>query len=210
VIDNTTPLDARIATRNLYARSKAACEALLRELQQSRGLPLVILRPGIVIGAGSPPAHWGVGMFHSDTRAELWGDGRTKLPLVLVDDVAEALALAADAPRIEGGTFLVTDAPLLSARDYVAEVERASRTRLSVRPTPIWRFFAIDAVKEMLKHMIRHPNRRASSYHDWNCRAHRSRYDSSGTAGALGWKPVGTREGIVERGIVAAVRHYTA
>lgn len=210
VIDNATPLDKKIATRNLYARSKATCEALLLEMHRSRGLPLVILRPGIVIGAGSPPAHWGVGMFHSDTRAELWGDGQTKLPLVLVDDVAQALAQAADAPGVEGRAFLITDAPLLSARDYIAEVERASRTRLSVRPTPIWRFFAIDAVKEALKHLIRHPNRRASSYHDWDCRSHRARYDSSGTASALGWQPAGTREAIVERGIVQAVRHYNA
>jgi predicted dehydrogenase/nucleoside-diphosphate-sugar epimerase len=209
-IDNATPLDPKIGSRNLYARSKAACEALLQRMHREQGLPLVILRPGIVIGAGSPPAHWGVGMFHSDTRADLWGDGTTKLPLVLVDDVADALARAADAPGIEGSTLLLTDAPLLSARDYVAEVSRASGAALAVRPMPIWRFFAIDAVKEALKKLIRHPNHRGASYHDWDCRSHRARYDSSGTTRALGWKPAGTREAVVEQGIVAAVRHYNA
>ena len=116
VIDARTPVDARMARRNLYARSKAACEALLQRMHAERGLPLVILRPGVVVGVGSPPAHWGVGMFHSDTRAELWGDGTNKLPLVLVDDVAEGLALALDVPDIEGKTLLLTDEPLLSAR----------------------------------------------------------------------------------------------
>jgi len=210
VIDARTPVDSRMAHRNLYARSKAACEAILQRMHAERGLPLVIFRPGVVIGEGSPPAHWGVGMFHSDTRAQLWGSGTTKLPLVLVDDVAEGLALGMEVPGIEGRSFLLTDAPLLTAREYVAEVAAASATRISAPPTPIWRFFALDVAKEAVKHLIRHPNRRVPSYRDWSCRAHRARYDSSETQRVLGWKPAATREAMVERGIVAAVRHYFA
>ena len=208
VIDSDTPLDPHPAHRNLYARSKAACEALLLKMHEERGLPLVIFRPGVVIGEGSPPAHWGVGMFHSDTRAELWGDGRTKLPLVLVDDVAEGLALGMDAPGIEGQAFLLTDEPLLTAREYVDEVSAASATPISAPATPIWRFFALDVAKEAVKHLIGHPNRRVPSYRDWDCRAHRARYDNAKTRRVLGWQPGGTREAMVSRGIVAAVKHY--
>ena len=208
VIDSRTPVDAHLERRNLYARSKAVCEALLQRMHAERGLPLVIFRPGVVIGAGSPPAHWGVGMFHSDTRVQLWGDGHTRLPLVLVDDVAQALALALDAPGIEGRAWLLTDEPLLTAREYVDEVAAASRTRISATPTPTWRFYALDVAKEIVKHLIRHPNRRIPSYRDWDCRAHRARYDSEETRQVLGWKPAGTREAMVQEGIVAAVRHY--
>ena len=208
VIDSDTPLDERMARRNLYARSKAACEALLQKMHKERGLPLVIFRPGVVIGEGSPPAHWGVGMFHSDTRAQFWGNGDTKLPLVLVDDVAEGLALGMDAPGIEGQVFLLTDEPLLSAREYVAETAAASGTRISAVVNPIWRFFALDAAKETVKHLIRHPNRRTPSYRDWDSRAHRSRYDNRKTRETLGWKPAGTREALVSAGIVSAVRYY--
>ena len=210
VIDSRTPVDSRMAHRNLYARSKAACEALLQRMHAENGLPLVIFRPGVVIGEGSPPAHWGVGMFHSDTRAQLWGSGTTKVPLVLVDDVAEGLALGMEVPGIEGRTFLLTDAPLLSAREYVAEVASASATRISATPTPIWRFFILDVAKEAVKHLIRHRNRRIPSYRDWSCRAHRARYDNSETQRVLGWRPAASREAMVERGIVAAVRHYFA
>jgi len=208
VIDADTPLDAAIARRNLYARSKAACEALLQKMHAERGLPLVIFRPGVVVGVGSPPAHWGVGIFHSDTRAQLWGAGTTKLPLVLVDDVAEGLALALTAPGIEGRAFLLTDEPVLSAREYVSEVAAASATRIAAPPTPIWRFFVLDVAKQLVKYLIRHPNRRMPSYRDWDCRAHRARYDSSETRRVLGWQPAASREAMVRDGIVAAVRHY--
>ncbi|HSV77815.1 MAG TPA: NAD-dependent epimerase/dehydratase family protein [Ramlibacter sp.] len=207
-IDETTPLDPAIARRNLYARSKAACEALLRRLQAERGLPLVILRPGIVIGAGAPPAHWGVGLFHSDTRVELWGEGRHPLPFVLVDDVASALALAGDRPGLEGRTLLLTDAPLLSAEEYVAAVSARSATRIAMQRTTILRHFLRDAVTQGLKQLIRHPARREASLHDWACRAHHARYDSSATRAALGWQPAGSRERLLRDGVHAAVDWY--
>ena len=66
----------------------------------------------------------------------------------------------------------------------------------------------LDAAKELVKHAIHHPNRKRPSYHDWACRRHIARYDSAATRTALGWKPAGTREAIIEKGIVAAVRRY--
>lgn len=208
VIDGATPLDPAIASRNLYARSKAACEALLMELHRTRGLPLVIFRPAVVIGEGCPPAHWGVGMFHSDTRVQYWGSGEHKLPLVLVDDVADALVLGLNRPGLEGRAFLLTDAPLLTAREYVDEVSRLAGTRLRAAPTPIWRFFLLDSAKELVKNAIRHPNRKRPSYHDWACRQLAARFDNRASREALGWHPAGTRDAIVERGIAAAVKHY--
>jgi predicted dehydrogenase/nucleoside-diphosphate-sugar epimerase len=205
VITSDTPLDSRIETRNHYARSKAVCESLLIDLHRQKNLPVVIFRPGIVIGKGCPPAHWGVGMFQSETRMQFWGDGNHKLPLVLVEDVAEALALALDKPDIEGQTFLLTDEPLLSGRDYVDAVSKASGTRLRAEPTPIWKFFIVDAMKEAAKHLIKHPNRKVPSYRDWASRSHRSRYDSTKTRELLGWRPAGSREALIERGIVASV-----
>ncbi len=38
----------------------------------------------------------------------------------------QALALGMDAPGIEGKSFLLTDEPLLSAREYVAETAKAT------------------------------------------------------------------------------------
>ena len=164
VIDSDTPLDARMTHRNLYARSKAACEALLQQMHREGGLPLVVLRPGIVVGAGNPPAHWGVGMFHSDTRAQLWGDGTTKLPLVLVDDVAEGLALGMTTPGIEGQTFLLTDEPLLSAKEYVQKAGAAWPVKITVHRIPAWKHFGEDVVERAIKNIIRHPNRKMPSF----------------------------------------------
>ncbi len=208
VIDNRTPVDPAIARRGHYARSKAACEALLQSMRRERGLPLVILRPGIVIGPGSPPAHPGVGHFLSETRLDFWGDGENLLPLVVVDDVADALVRALDAPDIEGQTLLLTSPPLMSARDYVAAVSVQLGARIDARPRSAWRYWAADLIKELAKNAVRHPNRRWPSLHDWQCIAQRSRYDSRMTEEVLGWRPIADRATMELRGIAEAVKWF--
>jgi nucleoside-diphosphate-sugar epimerase/predicted dehydrogenase len=208
VITADTPLDANMKNRNLYARSKATCEALLMDMHKQLGFPVTIFRPGVVIGKGCPPAHWGVGMFQSESRVQFWGDGNNKLPLVLVDDVADALVLALAKPGIEGQTFLLTDEPLLSSRDYVDTVSKVSGTKLRAEATPIWKFFLIDSLKEGAKNLIKHPNRKIPSYRDWDSRSHRARYDNTKTKEILGWKPTGSKEVLIEKGIVAAVKEF--
>jgi nucleoside-diphosphate-sugar epimerase/predicted dehydrogenase len=206
VIDNRTPTDPAIGRRSHYPRSKAACEALLQTMQRERGLPLVIARPGIVIGPGSPPAHLGVGRFASETKVDYWGNGTTKLPLVLVDDVADALMRALDAPGIEGQTLLLTSPPLLSAREYVDAVALQMGARIEGRKRAAWRYWAADMIKELAKNAVRHPNRRWPSLHDWRCQSHSARFDAQLSEQALGWRPVADRDTMVERGIADAVK----
>ncbi len=52
VITGATPADPRPEKRGTYARGKAVSERLLLDMHQSDGLPVCILRPGIVHGKG--------------------------------------------------------------------------------------------------------------------------------------------------------------
>ena len=208
VIDNTTPVDRAINRRGHYARSKAACEALLQELRRERGLPVVIARPGIVIGPGSPPAHPGIGRFASETRVDYWGDGTNPLPLVLVDDVADALVRALSTPNIEGQTLLLTSPPLMSAREYVAALSSCMATRIDARPRRAWRYFAADLLKELAKNAVRHANRRWPTLHDWQCQSQRARYNGAMSEQLLGWKPASDLETLQRRGIAEAVEWF--
>ena len=203
-----TPLDQNIKHRNLYARSKKMCEDLLIRMYKEKGLPVTIFRPGVVIGKGCPPAHWGVGMWQSDNVVQFWGDGSNKLPLVLVEDVAEGLALAmeADPEKILGKSFNLIDEPYINAKEYAEIVTEESGIKVQTLPTPIWRHFIADALKQAAKFAVKHPNRLVPSYRDWDSRAHRAYYDCSITRDVLGWKPATSKERIINEGIKASVQ----
>jgi nucleoside-diphosphate-sugar epimerase/predicted dehydrogenase len=200
-ITEETPLDPHIGWRNYYARAKALSEQTVMELHRERGLPVAIFRPGIVIGRGGSPLHWGIGMWSFDAVCQLWGRGRSPLPLVLVEDVASALVAALDAPRIEGESFNLVADSQLTARDYLAALEVYTGVEFQKIPTPLWKFYLIDVAKWLVKRAIRHPDRRRPSYRDWESRTQRAHYDCCKARKVLGWNPTDVRDEMIQRGI---------
>ena len=210
-ITEATPLDRNIKRRNNYARAKAAAEAVLMEIHRKEGLPLVIVRPGIVIGLGGNPFHWGVGKWASEGVVETWGDGTNKLPLVLVDDVAAGLILAMEAPGVEGRSYNLVDVPLLSAQNYIGGLEQLGGFKVEVHPRPIWRYFLEDFAKWPVKVLVGHPDaQRVPSYADWESRTQKAVFDSSRTRQELGWAPASDRDRMVNEGIGGSLAGWLA
>jgi len=207
-ITEETPLDPRIEHRNLYARAKAESEKLLIAMHRERGVPLVIVRPGIVIGRGGSPFHWGVGMWWNDAICQIWGDGQNKLPLVLVEDVARGLIAAMEKPGIEGRSFNLVADPCLSGQEYLDELDRLGGFRIERQATPIGRFYRADLKKWVVKVLVRFPERRMPSYWDWESRTQRARFDCTAAKTALGWQPASERAELVRRGIEEPLREF--
>jgi predicted dehydrogenase/nucleoside-diphosphate-sugar epimerase len=205
-ITEKTPLDPHIGWRNYYARAKALSEQVIMELYRERGLPVVIFRPGIVIGRGSSPLHWGIGMWSHDAVCQIWGQGRTALPLVLVDDVARALVTALTAPAIEGESFNLVAESNLTAQDYLDALERCTGVEFQRLQTPIWKFYASDVAKWLVKRAIRHPDRRRPSFRDWESRTQRAHFDCSKAQQVLSWNPTNARDELIRRGIQEPAR----
>jgi len=207
-ITENTPLDPHIERRNYYARAKAAAEDILTNMSREKHLPLVILRPGIVIGRGGNPFHWGVGRF-SENVCEVWGNGTNKLPFVLVSDVAAALVRAIAAPEIEGKSFNLIDAPLLTARDYLDDLQQRGDLKLTVHYQPIWKFYLADLAKWVVKMLVKHPDRtRVPAFADWESRTQRAYFDCSRARNELGWNPASDRKRMLEEGIGAALQPW--
>jgi predicted dehydrogenase/nucleoside-diphosphate-sugar epimerase len=200
-ITEATPLDPWVSRRNYYARAKALSEQSLMELHRERGLPVVILRPGIVIGRGGNPMHWGIGMWSHDSVCQIWGQGRTPLPLVLGEDVASALVAALALPGIEGQSFNLCAESGLSACDYLAAFEGCLGVEFQKIPTSIWKFYLVDVAKWLVKTAVRHPDRRRPSYRDWESRTQGGHFDSSKARRVLGWCPTETRDDMIRKGI---------
>jgi nucleoside-diphosphate-sugar epimerase len=200
-ITEATPLDEQIERRNLYARSKAASEEILLTLHRDQNLPIVIFRPGIVLGKGGSPFHWGVGMWCWNAVCRVWGRGEHPLPFVLVQDVAQALLTALHTPGIEGESFNLVAESGLSARGYLQALEACSGVCFQKYPTPPWRFYMEDIGKWVIKQLIRHPDRRRPSYRDWETRTQRAHYDCTKARHVLAWNPVSDPEEFLRLGV---------
>ena len=208
-ITERTPLDPNINRRNYYARAKAAAEAILIKMHVEHSLPVVIFRPGIVIGQGGNPFHWGVGMWASPGVCQVWGQGKNKLPLVLVADVAAALVQGIQVEGIEGRSYNLVDEPLLTARDYLSQLQRMAAMTLNVRYKPIWQFYGTDIAKWLIKLAVRHPDRfRVPSYRDWESRTQKATFDAARARQELNWIPASNCQRLLDEGIGGSLHSW--
>jgi len=198
ITEETKPVSSMLRA-NVYARSKTENEAQLLELWKSSGLPVVIFRPGIVLGQGGPPRHWGIAAWPYPSVARLYGDGNNPLPIVLVEDVADAMVKAIDVAGIEGESFNLAADPCITANDYLDELERRARIKLRRVATSAPRLYGEAMAKWAIKRLAGQELRPA--YSDWRGRTFASTFDPSKTKERLGWSPESSREVLIKRGI---------
>jgi len=188
-ITGATPPDPRETERGDYARAKVLADRLLLEMHATDGLPVVILRPGVVVGEGGPPLHSGLGLFNNDQHCIGWNAGRNPLPFVLVEDVAAACVLACAVPDVEGHCYNLVGDVRPSARDYIAAMGQALGRPL--------RFHAESAtwlwLEDVAKWLVKRATGRAvpmPSKRDFLSRGMAAPFDTADASRDLGWAPV--------------------
>lgn len=194
-----------MSDRNMYARSKAECEKRLMQMYHERDLPLVIARPGIVVGAGGPLQHWGIGRWHGAGAVRIWGPGKNILPFVLIDDTCDALIRMGEDESAIGQSYNITGTPMMTARDYFDAIHQALGARIRVVPGNLHMFFASDAIKYGLKkYALRKQGVIRPSLADWKSRAHFSPFSNEKLRNELGWEPETNRDAFVQKAITDA------
>jgi nucleoside-diphosphate-sugar epimerase len=203
VIDDQVPPDPHPDRRDLYDRGKILTENALMRLFRERGLPLIIARPGIVLGPERALRHGGVGLWTTNSNCVGWGRGDHPMPFVLVSDVSYALARMADTSiaGLEGKAFNLCSSVDLSARDLIDELAHVTGRNLTYHPRALFRSMALEVGKWMVKKLTRHPNAEWPSWRDIKHRELRPRFSARGARELLGWQPVESRGAFLDQAI---------
>ena len=202
VLEDSLATDPEPDGRDVYSRGKIAAEAALLALRKETGLPLVIARPGVVLGSGKPMQHSGLGLWVKDNHCVGWGMGDHPLPLVTADDVADALARLAlfFGDALDGTALNLCSRVPLSAREVVAELGRATGRRMVFHPRPLW----LSQGMEIGKWLVKRAGRRQvpfPSYRDLKSRSLAPAFSSRTAREVLGWRPVEEREAFLDQAV---------
>ncbi len=118
-----------------YARTKAEGDRIAWEYYHQRGLPLTVLYPGIVLGAGDVKAS---GEYIMDVIRR-WVPStiyhHSVATYVYVGDVVEAILRAAETPSSVGRKYLIGKT-ILSGKEYAKMIGAAADVRLPLVPFP--------------------------------------------------------------------------
>lgn len=146
VLDEDGALEELPGERDGYTTAKLRQEELARGACTRWGLTLTVLRPAVLWGAGRElPATIGPGL----GPLQLVFAAARPLPVLHVDNCADAFAAVLDEPQPEGTFNVVDDPPVTALRFARDHLRRSGRGRLAL-PVPYWLGLASVAVVHQL------------------------------------------------------------
>jgi nucleoside-diphosphate-sugar epimerase len=196
--------DPKSEERNAYARAKAAAERVLLKFHAQEKLPVVIVRPAIVLGPGGFLIHGALGNAVSATCLLGWGKGDNPLPCVLARDVAGAMMLAKDAPGVDGKAFNLSSDVRPSAQEIVAYIREKTLRNYRFYPRSLWVMGLSSFVINTIKKMLHKPC--YETFRDLKSNGLTADLDCSSAKKLLGWRPETDRKVFFEEAFGSHVK----
>jgi nucleoside-diphosphate-sugar epimerase len=118
LLDETSPIESDHMERfDPYCYGKIKQDELVMEYSKEHGMPCVIVRPGPVYGPGKKALTGRVG---TDTFGIfLHFGGPNRIPVIFIDNCAEAIVRAAVAEGVDGEIFIAVDDDLPTSREFL-------------------------------------------------------------------------------------------
>jgi nucleoside-diphosphate-sugar epimerase len=118
-----------------YGRSKMLMEKAAQKFSTKDGMEIVILRPTWFYGPEQPLRQTTFFSMIKNGMAPILGDGGNMRSMVYIDNLCQALLLAASVPQAAGETFWVADRRPYSMNEIVDTVERLMENEFSIPVT---------------------------------------------------------------------------
>jgi nucleoside-diphosphate-sugar epimerase len=186
-------LEPHAELRGAYTQTKLEAERMVMAAAKVQGLPVFVIRPGVIFGPGVEPSS-PAGSFGMFGRWIVVGNGSLPLPLVYVDDVVDALLLGLSRPGVEGVLVNLVDPSGVTQREFIRIAQAAKpKIKASYVPKPVLMVAAvgIELLGRLLKRSVPLSRYRIRSIRPL------SNFDQTAVQEQLGWTPgVGVAEGL--------------
>jgi nucleoside-diphosphate-sugar epimerase len=145
-MDENTPYTDR--SFELYTETKILSEKLVLEYHNKKGLPITIVRPGLVWGPGDTTIFPRIEKLAAKGALLNIGKGDNLLCLAYISNVVQALILAAESPKAVGRIYNITDDEKKTSRTFLAGLAKAMDLKPPTYAIPFRLLFAGACVLE--------------------------------------------------------------
>jgi nucleoside-diphosphate-sugar epimerase len=192
VVTEDGPFEQSGRERGCYARSKLAADRVALEWIE-KGAPVVVVRPGLLFGPGRRPPLARRVVALGPLRIIMARPGYL-LPLAYVENVADALCLAAGKQEARGRVYTVVDGHVRQG-EFTRLFQRVSGGRWKAVYVPVGLLLKIVTIAERLARLGR--VRLPVSRHQVERTVSSATFSTARIEKELGWKPkVGLEEAL--------------
>ena len=188
IISEDDGYDPNPGARGFYTRSKIEADRMALWYAHERAAPVTVIRPATIYGPGGKE-----GLVRAGVRLGrvnlAFGDGSNRLPLVYVDNVVDALMLAARSDTGYGRAYNIVDDDEVTQRAYAEHMGQALGVRQSTYylPLPTVRLLATGA--DLARAALRGRRSPQGLFHRITRSLQSVRYDTSSAKKELAWQP---------------------
>jgi nucleoside-diphosphate-sugar epimerase len=178
-----------------YLHSKQAADRLAFDYWREAGLPITVLRLGILYGPGGRSPDRGL-MQLGPLRLTI-GRGRNQMPYTYVGNAVDCMLLAAIAPEAIGQAYNVVDEPQVTPRDVASQSARITGERSIPMPVPPFLLAGVARLSEWRSERGGSQTPPKLSRFVVSSAGRNLRYDTSKAREHLGWQSeVALEEGL--------------
>jgi nucleoside-diphosphate-sugar epimerase len=175
--------------RGGYTRSKSMADQMALWYARTRSAPITVIRPATIYGPGGKNNLVRVGVKKGRYNI-IFGDGGSIMPLVYVDNVVDALVLAARRDEAIGRAYNIVDDDRITQRDYIRRMGVALGLQQSTTYLPLGVVRLLAGGADLAKTALRGGRRSPQGMFSRISRSLQSvRYDTTRAKVELGWKP---------------------
>ena len=135
--DTPATEDAPFAPTNPYEATKLESELLALKAHQEQGLPVSVVRPGLVYGPGDLHLLGFFALIQKGLFRVIDG-GKALLHPVYIDDMTEVFQLCAERPEAIGRSYTIAGARPVTIRELATAIAHALGRELPPGNIPLW------------------------------------------------------------------------
>ena len=196
VIQEDWPVEPSPTKRGAYTQAKTTAEKIVLDAVRERQLRAVLLRPGRVFGPGMTLLTPEVARKMGNLLVIL-GDGRRELPLVYVEDLIDAIVLAAKTSDFDGRIYHIVDRTRITQNEVVRDYISKNTIKTKVIHVPLVVVYSLALGFELLSKVLNRPF--PLSIYRLKSALARMQFDCTRAEKEIGWQPrVGVACGLQE------------
>jgi nucleoside-diphosphate-sugar epimerase len=187
LITEDLPCQTRAKEMSPYARSKIHNEESLLDSHRRDGLPVTIVRPGMVVGPLGQIFFPHLGFRYKNALFLVVRGGRNVLPVICVENLADGLVLACSAEQAVGEIYNLVDDGSITVRSYLEQLIGSSAAGGRIVPVPFLLPYLATALLELASNLGL-SRRSVTSRVRFRWKHAPVRFDNSKARDHLGWR----------------------
>jgi nucleoside-diphosphate-sugar epimerase len=188
VVSEADGYDPNPGARGFYTRSKIEADQMALWYAAERSAPVTVIRPGTIYGPGGKGGLVRAGVKLGRLNV-VFGDGHNLLPMTYVENVVDALLLAAGSEATCGRAYNIVDDDEVSQRMYAERMGQALGVQQPTVYMPLSAVRVLAAGADLARAALRGRRSPQGLFHRISRSLQSVRYDTSRAKEELAWRP---------------------